>query len=90
MSHRAGAFRAALRTGMPAQSWEELAAAQSAALAAAGIEGTDPAALAALLAGRSGRVKLALLDRADLGVGKWRKVLLPARLPATGVPSLVV
>ena len=57
---------------MPAQSWEQLAAAQSAVLAAAGVNGTDPAAIAALLAGKSGRVHLALLDRADLSVTRVR------------------
>ena len=60
---------------MPAQSWESRAAAQSKALAAAGVVGNDSAAIAALLAGQSGRVQLALLDRADLDATEWRKVL---------------
>jgi len=69
---------------MPAQSWESRAAAQSKALAAAGVVGNDSAAIAALLAGQSGRVQLALLDRADLDATEWRKVLLSARLPSMG------
>ena len=70
---------------MPAQSWETLAAVQSEVLLFAGVNGADPAAIAALLAGKSGRVTLALLDRADLRSNDWRKVLLSARLPAAGV-----
>ena len=70
---------------MPSQSWDELAAAHAAVLAAAGVLATDPAAIAAVLAGKSGRVQLALLDRAELSATEWRKVLLSARLPAAGV-----
>ena len=65
--------------------WDDVAEKQRDTLQGAGVIASDAAAIAALLAGKSGRVKLALLDRAELSATEWRKVLLSARLPAAGV-----
>ena len=65
--------------------WDDVAEKQRDTLQGAGVIASDAAAIAALLAGKSGRVKLALLDRTELSATEWRKVLLSARLPAAGV-----
>ena len=65
--------------------WDEVAEKQRETLQGAGVVASDAGAIAALLAGKAGRVQLALLDRSDLASDDWRKVFLLGRLPAMGM-----
>ena len=65
--------------------WDDAAEKQRETLQDAGVVASDAGAIAALLAGKAGRVQLALLDRSSLASDEWRKVFLSARLPAAGV-----
>ena len=64
--------------------WDEVAEKQRETLQGAGVVASDAGAIAALLAGKAGRVQLALLDRPDLALEEWRKVFVLGRLPAMG------
>ena len=68
--------------------WDEVAEKQRDTLQGAGVVASDAGAISALpsalLAGKAGRVQLALLDRSNLASDDWRKVCLLGRLPAMG------
>ena len=64
--------------------WDEVAEKQRDTLQGAGVVASVAGAIAALLAGKAGRVQLALLDRSNLASDDWRKVFLLGRLPAMG------
>ena len=66
-------------------SWTALAKKQGEVLAARGLDASDPASIAALIADTSGRVTLSLLDRED-HVSEWRRVSLSARIRNGALP----
>ena len=82
-SRRGSSGHAVSSGSMPA--WLTTAVEQGAKLAALDDdERATAAAFDALLQGRRGVVSLALLDRPDLSINKWRRVSIKARLPSVG------